>query len=777
MPNLQAPSVLARARWATPLALGGCAAALVALYFRQRLAPDAVANALLMLGAVLVLALAAGLWILLTGRAVLAWSARRREGPRGRSRGAFIETMARLVSLAGCALLGLIAGGFFEEMLGPAGAAFPSLGSIWPAMVWASVGTVALSVSVVAASTGRLVGVATGRGALFLVPRLQRGWAALPRSERLRLVPDAVEPGADRVPAAAIIGATVALFSVPVLLDLALSGRQAVFRYFATDAFYYLNIARNFASGQGLSFDGEFPTNGFHPLWQLVLAGLWKMGRAVGASEIVLLYGVAVFQVVAIGLAVILLGQAMLMAHRRVSPLLLALPVGLYALSVLPLWLSYGRRLTEDNPEEGSLPLYGTLWSYVNGMESSLAILLFALAALLFVRGGPSGGVSSGLVLGAVLGLLTLARLDLVFIPIALAAVVGGVALRRHDRRAAAFALATASAVGALVVVYLLWNRSYAGSAFPVSGASKSSFPIPTGENWKGLALVVTGLERVFWLDWAFRLAQMLVPFTLAAAFLIATLQPRRRRRENTNWTTARGRYTLFLIVTALSVLALAGHNWLFMPYQDQGNWSYQVATLSVSLMAIELARMASFRPLQARPALVAAVVLASTLVVFGFLHRRVDFHEQFADLYFEEAPKVREHYGGVLPKLLEYDDGIVGFSLGSPTMSGLGLALDQEAAEEDERGELRCLAARRGFARTASLVYWDASPLTTRSSSVAIKRVLGQRGPSLEGGPVRVEYLSASGSFAIVGPRDRRPRGPTPVAGAAGCPQKIKET
>ena len=33
------------------------------------------------------------------------------------------------------------------------------------------------------------------------------------------------------------------------------------------DAFYYFQVARNAAAGRGVTFDGEHPTNGFHPLW------------------------------------------------------------------------------------------------------------------------------------------------------------------------------------------------------------------------------------------------------------------------------------------------------------------------------------------------------------------------------------------------------------------------------------------------------------------------------------------------------------------------------
>ena len=40
------------------------------------------------------------------------------------------------------------------------------------------------------------------------------------------------------------------------------------------DAYYYFQIARNLADGGGVSFDGETPTNGFHPLWLVLLTPL-----------------------------------------------------------------------------------------------------------------------------------------------------------------------------------------------------------------------------------------------------------------------------------------------------------------------------------------------------------------------------------------------------------------------------------------------------------------------------------------------------------------------
>jgi hypothetical protein len=78
---------------------------------------------------------------------------------------------------------------------------------------------------------------------------------------------DAYLPAMDRVSkwiTAAYAAAAVALAALLPLNLLA--------RLFPDDAFFYLSIARNFAAGKGSSFDGLHPTNGYHPLWMLLLS-------------------------------------------------------------------------------------------------------------------------------------------------------------------------------------------------------------------------------------------------------------------------------------------------------------------------------------------------------------------------------------------------------------------------------------------------------------------------------------------------------------------------
>lgn len=45
---------------------------------------------------------------------------------------------------------------------------------------------------------------------------------------------------------------------------------------FADDSYFYLQVAWNFAHGRGSTFNGIMPTNGYHPLWMLVCAAVFK---------------------------------------------------------------------------------------------------------------------------------------------------------------------------------------------------------------------------------------------------------------------------------------------------------------------------------------------------------------------------------------------------------------------------------------------------------------------------------------------------------------------
>ena len=67
---------------------------------------------------------------------------------------------------------------------------------------------------------------------------------------------------------------------------------------FADDSYFYLQVAWNFARGMGSTFNTLMPTNGYHPLWMLLCAAVYK----VLPSRIPGMHGVAVLTSVLDGL-------------------------------------------------------------------------------------------------------------------------------------------------------------------------------------------------------------------------------------------------------------------------------------------------------------------------------------------------------------------------------------------------------------------------------------------------------------------------------------------
>ena len=69
-----------------------------------------------------------------------------------------------------------------------------------------------------------------------------------------------------------------------------LSAGESFMAIVPDDAFYYFTIARNIVEGYGSTFDRLAPTNGYHPLWLLVLVPIFlipiaKLPAALVASD------------------------------------------------------------------------------------------------------------------------------------------------------------------------------------------------------------------------------------------------------------------------------------------------------------------------------------------------------------------------------------------------------------------------------------------------------------------------------------------------------------
>ncbi len=203
------------------------------------------------------------------------------------------------------------------------------------------------------------------------------------------------------------------------------------------DSFYSFGIARNIALGFGSTFDGEHPTNGYQPLWVAILVPLYAL---TGAHPTIPIYAALVLSAV---------------------------------LNVLTGWVVF--RLLRRFVSTAAAFLGLVLWGFgpaivrqsVNGLETSLAMLLVACALEYYVRvfrPRRAAGRRVALTLGALLGLAVLARVDALLFVVALAA---DALVRRLDVRALRLAAATCAAV---VLPWCIVSQLTVGAMVPESG-------------------------------------------------------------------------------------------------------------------------------------------------------------------------------------------------------------------------------------------------------------------------------------------------------------------
>jgi len=74
-------------------------------------------------------------------------------------------------------------------------------------------------------------------------------------------------------------------------------------RWFTTDdAFYYFQVARNISEGRGSSLDGINPSNGYHPLWMIILIPVFSLARFDLFLPLRLVVGLSVLMTLASGI-------------------------------------------------------------------------------------------------------------------------------------------------------------------------------------------------------------------------------------------------------------------------------------------------------------------------------------------------------------------------------------------------------------------------------------------------------------------------------------------
>lgn len=255
------------------------------------------------------------------------------------------------------------------------------------------------------------------------------------------------------------------------------------------------------------------------------------------------------------------------------------------------------------------------------------------------------------------------------------------------------------------LIIYFAANLSYSGVMFPVSGALKSSFPVPHTENFKNAWQVFAHpFSSDLYMSKMYRTTQLLIPMFVAGGYILLFLKKSSKAAYIPNHFLGSEPLKQFMLLTGLGVLMLNSYNLFFVRTFGMGHWYFPVSILWVSLLVLIRENNTIFNQKEIAHSLVMAGIV---IMVFYFAHRRLDYHRIYADFYFQVAPILRDYFGEQKPKIIEADDGIITFATRFPAISSLGLMLDPKAVKAFKNKRLFRLAQQRGFDHAASLVYY----------------------------------------------------------------------
>lgn len=457
----------------------------------------------------------------------------------------------------------------------------------------------------------------------------------------------------------------------------------AALYFLAGDAFYYLDVARNFQSHRFFTFDGVHATNGFHPLWQYLLTYVahfapFSFSGSDPIGHIFLLN----LLIVSTGYGLLAIFAAQQMRFSWLVPIALCPGLTWFLMSV-----------ADSN--------YLSAWSYVNGMESGLSLLCFGLFLLLMGH-NISGGWK--MIVGTFfLGLAVLSRLDDVFFLLAFFAHTLWRTPRQRVRAALPYA-----APFLMIAVYMLYNRITVGACLPVSGATKFSFAL-----WNNLIFGVFAVLPMSWdpqpfpappiLDysrWAeltMRLLQLWLPILLCGGYL--AVGNKRRSLQH------------FPVLTCLCAGALAKglYNLFFVSLWAQGFWYYPVSIFTCNVVLAVVLDKALQRSLRERPraayaslkhAGIATLISLFTWFCFFGIVAHKDAEQAGRGTYrtLDHGQQIAQDIRNAgADSYLELDDGLISYSTGMPGASALGLATDVEALKARKDGAFLDLMDRRG--------------------------------------------------------------------------------
>lgn len=494
-------------------------------------------------------------------------------------------------------------------------------------------------------------------------------------------------------------------FCSPIYLFYQQFGLLAPFKFFVGDTFYYLVIAKHFAEVGIFSFDSIHSTNGFHPLWGYILSGVFRLGAFDLEGQVRITFFLSSLF---LSLGLFFWGAILYQRTRSFFWTFFTLFPGYY----------YFLGVAFD-------PHAGNIWAFANGMESACSLLFGGITFWVLLQFKPKQKNEKYFVfLGIFVSFTVLSRLDDVFLYVAVLIVCIDFFSLKSLRKWIWLAFPGIIFIGS----YLIYNQYTCGMAFPVSGQFKQGFGFLSNFYFT-LDTFLPGLMRSlelftcslhFWSFTGWRILQMVFP----ALVVFLLFRPIRLR--------AKEQGSLFEPTLMLYILLKFFYNYFFVATWNQGQWYYPLSIVGVNVLITLFLTQHIFpllSPYFARFCRWTLCFVSLLLIQVFWMEKWTSSYNQNYFTFFTRYESIQSSLQAKIKspiKLLAYEDGILAYALGYPTLNGFGYALDAKSAEEKRKGQILNYAYEQGHNILGFLVY-STLPQTPNLSSQAIRENLAQ--------------------------------------------------
>lgn len=274
-------------------------------------------------------------------------------------------------------------------------------------------------------------------------------------------------------------------------------------QFLVDDSFYYFKVAKNIAIGNGATFDGINPTNGFQPLGQLLLVPIFYL---FGYDLLLPIRFILVSQILLNTLTMVLIYKFSLIAGLKKHT----------AIVISVIWLAY--------------PLH--YLAMMRGMESTLYALLLMITIYFFTSkfDKPLNQISykHEIIFGSLLGLTFLTRLDAVFLIFTFLMLILFSKIGTIKEKLGSI-VTVSIPIAVISLPYLMWNYFLFGALTPISGRVKhyaASSAISQLHELNGFDLFYRVINNLYFDNCIFTTFRVMESISIAvcAASIILTL-------------------------------------------------------------------------------------------------------------------------------------------------------------------------------------------------------------------------------------------------------------